>query len=408
MQQFNSFITEKFDENVFKLSHDDHIKLVELDHRYGELFINFKYNMELNDIENYKEEWEKFSAAREKKKKYFPKLKFPVKNILKDEWFEDAEKLLNEFKKFDCYLSKYYIQNIQRLIITGKFNLDKSEENTKAINKLLCVKPSPEIYKAALTLLKRHPWKNKRSEQPFTGPQVVKELQKHIDKLKLDFKAVVDPYMIPRMGVRGERKKLTIRKDAHFSEIDLGSLKVHEVEVHCARRDAGIKQGLFLMLFGMPYANELDEGMAIFNSINYNPKGLKPNLFWDIAIKVIIGYNINKDFCEIYDIIYDLCEADETKGLDENLFRNLIRTKRMLGDCALPGGNTREEMDYFTGYTMVKGLSKEMKKDLVQYNIGAEQIPELNNIKAFFRVNKFDKIDPESIKIKKWTKREDW
>ena len=47
---------------------------------------------------------------------------------------------------------------------------------------------------------------------------------------------------------------------------------------------------------------------------------------------------------------------------------------------------------YFRGYNLVKEMDDKMRDDILHYNIGPDQIYELENIKEFLKVNKFKKL----------------
>jgi hypothetical protein len=79
---------------------------------------------------------------------------------------------------------------------------------------------------------------------------------------------------------------------------------------------------------------------------------------------------------------------------DEVLFKNIIRAKRENIDTSLLGGIS-DDADYFLGYNLVKDMTDEERDDILKYNIGLQHIKELDKIKAFFEVNKFNPIKYE-------------
>lgn len=378
---------------VRKLTEEERKKLIELDLEYKEIYLYMREHLDATDVMNAKEEWSKFLKARKEGKKYFPQFKLVVDDIEKD-FIVRCRKLVREFESFNCYLSKFYVQRLNELIIAAEFTTNRNEITLSNFLNYYGTRPTYEQYQDAVKMIKEHPWKNVKEDQHWRGEDVVPKLQKHIDNLGYDYKATLNPCMVARMNVLPNVPALQIKTDAYFSDIDVESLKVHEVEVHCGRRYFGMEKGLYIMLDGFSHRNKLDEGLAIYNSINKNPLGVKPNLFFCIAIKVIIGYHIyEKDFCEIYDFLKELCP----EAPDYELFKNIIRFKRVLIDSSRRGGDVTSETDYLLGYRMVQDFSDEMKKDLIKFNIGPEHIKELPKLKKFFELNKFEKITSDML-----------
>ena len=80
---------------------------------------------------------------------------------------------------------------------------------------------------------------------------------------------------------------------------------------------------------------------------------------------------------------------------DKTIFRNVVRTKRNIGDCRIISGAI--ETGYLKGYKLVTLMSDEEREDILKYNIGPDQMGDLNNIKVFLEVNEFK---PLKIKVK--------
>ena len=47
------------------------------------------------------------------------------------------------------------------------------------------------------------------------------------------------------------------------------------------------------------------------------------------------------------------------------------------------------DSDYLDGYERVKNMDDKLRKDLLEYPIGPNQLYELDTIKKFFEINKF-------------------
>ena len=246
----------------------------------------------------------------------------------------------------------------------------------------------------AWSLIADHPYEDKREEQPYRGKDVLPMMQEWMNKRGYGFEIKLNPYMIARQNVEPHNKTLHIKTDAQFSKLDVESLRIHEIDVHVARRYWGYKTGLNLFADGLLYRNTLDEGMAINQSLHHNKYGVKPNLEFDIAIKAIIGYYILQlDFCQIYDMLIDKVRTEQNKDIIEFIvFKNICRFKRTLQDCRLLGGDSHGETDYMLGYRLVHPMPQDLKEDIVRWNIGPGQLPDLPLIKLFFECNKFDPL----------------
>lgn len=375
-----------------KLSSSDKQKLIDLDNEYKDIYTQFWNDWYDSGVENQKEEFKKFINARKNGKKYFPQLKLSL-GKLDNDFLEKCRVLKSKFLNFNCYLSKFYIEKINEMYNQACWCVNPCKENLELINDTLSVNITDEIYDSAMEMLKSYPWKDVSEDQTMYGKDVVPKLQKHINKLEYDYKAVLNPHLLARMKVVPNKPHLEIKTSAKYSDIDVESLKVHEVEVHCGRRYYGMKLGLYLMLDGLYGRNTLDEGMAIYNSMHYNPLGVKPNLQWKIAIKIWIAKHIDLDFCELFERIKEMCPT----APDVEIFENLLRFKRMLLDCSLPGGDCLIQSDYFIGYQMIKKMDKSLRDDILHYNIGPDQLKELDKIKKFFKLNKFKPITEKDL-----------
>lgn len=379
-------------DTVHKLSKSERKKLLEIDSLYRELYTDYWNKWYDSGVINQKQEFKKFIDAKKNGDKYYPQLEISLHYL--DKTFLDRCRILRtKCEQFKCFLSKYYIGKIDEMYCQANWAINPSKETMYELNNFLCINISDDVYEEAMKMLKEHPWEDVSDEQTMDGPDVVPQLQQHIKKLGYEYDAVLNDTLLARMKVLPNRPELQIKTSAKYSPIDVGSLKVHEVEVHCGRRYYGMQQGLYLMLDGLPGRNTLDEGMAIYNSIHMNPLGIKPNLFWKVAIKIYIAKHIDKDFHELYEDIEKMCPT--VPKLE--IFENLLRFKRMLKDCSLPGGDCMIQSDYFIGYQMIKNMDKKLRNDILHYNIGPNQIKDLDKIKKFFKLNKFKPITKKDM-----------
>ena len=377
-----------------KLTDAEKTQLLELDKEYGKFFREFWFKWDRTDCKNLEDEWEKFKTALDNREKYYPQIKLVV-DKLTPEFLNWGNRLVIKFQNFPCFLSKYYIENINYMMNQAIGTIYKTDEAFAILNRQMCPKVSEENYTAAWKMIKEHPYKDVREEQKYRGKDIVGFMQKHIDDCDFHYKVELNQYMIARQNVVPHEPVLHIRTNGQFSELDVESLKIHEVEVHVARRHWGFQTGLNLFVDGLLERNTLDEGMAIYQSLHHNKYGVKPNLEFDIAIKTIIGYHImDMDFIELYKWLLPKLKTKDNKDvIDLVLFKNLMRFKRVIQDCSLLGGDAISETDYFCGYQLVKDMPKSLKQDLIKWNIGPGQISDLPNIKEFFKVNKFKPLN---------------
>lgn len=377
-----------------KLSRDDKNTLLSLDKLYGHLYKEFWYKWDRTDCKNLESEFKKFISARQKGQKYYPQLKL-VRDELNVNWLDDALRLKSKFQNFNCFLSKYYIENIDYMYHQVNMTTHKDDPYILAkYNQVMTHTISDKDYDFAWKLIKKYPYEDKREEQPYNGKDVLPMMQSHMDKRGYGFNIELNPHMVARQNVEPHNKVLHIKTDGQFSELDVESLRIHEIDVHVARRYYGYKTGLNLFADGLLYRNTLDEGLAINQSLHHNKFGVKPNLQFDIAIKTIIGRHIlEKDFCELFDMLIDKVRTDKNKDIiDFIVFKNICRFKRVLCDCTKYGGDSHGETDYLVGYQLVKNMTDEERDDILKYNIGPDQIKDLPDIKKFLEINKFPSL----------------
>ena len=393
IKDFDQYLKEKY----FKLSEKDKEYLLELDKKYGELAIIFRKEFRAKNVMNLDDEFDKFIEHKRVGEKYFPKLELEQIESSIDIKAE-FEELLAKFENFSSFISKFYIEKIK-----GFLNSIKLSEKYKAMSesgdygKKSMKKdrggsfPSLAEYNYALQIINDYPYEVvKKGVRDIDAEEAAKLFQKKIDELGYEYKVKLVDGMLPRVNVTPEGI-VRVNPDAMFSMTDIEGLYQHELCGHVGRRYYGYQTGLNLFVIGLPESNTYDEGLAIWNSIN-NVKTPKPNIMFNIAIKAIITYHLyDMDFCELFDFIQDLVPNMS----DKTLFRSIVRLKRGVGDRKIYGGAL--ESGYFKGYNLVSVMTDEERDDILKYNIGPDQMDDLDNIKAFLEVNEFE---PLKIKVK--------
>lgn len=403
MNTLTQFIKESY-EDYLVLSSKDKKKLLDLDLEYGELMLIARYETIVREITNKDEEYEKFKELYiDKHIKYFPKLKYKKLRYKEYNLEERARMLLNEFRKLNCFLSKYYIKNLTRILFKIEYleNIDnKDYDDQDELDRRLYAF-NDNTLDTALNMLRKNPYKlpnEKKYEKYITAQEASEIIKKNLDKYGYDWEIIMKPNMLPRMGVNPE-KTFRISKNAKFSDIDIKSLIAHEIKAHVAKRYWGYQTGLFLFVFGLNGKNEFDEGLAIWNTFNIIDEP-KANALFKIALPYVASYYcIKYDFCEAFDKLKELVGNPDYN--DKNIFAQLLRSKRsVLRTDKL--GYWSGDIDYLNGYLSVSKMTAKERDDILKYNIGPEQFFELPTIKKFLEKNKFKPISNTRLnKIKK-------
>lgn len=371
-------------QGIKKLTPEERERLLKLDKLYGDFCAKFKDDCDQTTLTNLDEEYKTFIKYQESGMKYFPQLKRKPCHYT-SQHIALGEYLLNEFNKFPCFLSKYYVELIQPMIQKIKFFMGKI--GPQWYTAYQAQTPTYEEYKLALQTLEENPYEIiGESDRKLDAKKAQELIQAHIDKRGYEWKVIITNDLIPRMSVRAD-KTMNIRSDAKFSNVDISGLKAHEVDGHVGRRYYGLKTGLHLFQYGLLWRNDLDEGLAIYNSL-HKVRKVKPNVMFNIALKTIIAYQLDKmDFCELFEFCKDLAPNLPDKAL----FTTIARFKREVEDCSIKGGNG-DDQSYFCGYQIVKKLTDNERDDILKWNVGPGQIKDIPDIKRFFELNQFKSL----------------
>lgn len=369
-------------EDSIKLSRQQKKKLLFLDRLFWDV-AQMYHKDKAKYVTNISEECEKFLTAYKSNIKYYPKLNFetPLK-YESDGVIEKIDSLIYEFRNFNCFLSKYYIEVLMAYKQMIKGCID-TKNNYPMFNAVRLQKPSLEMYDLAMKTIKEHPYKKiDKAARNLDANDAKEKIEDYLDELDWDWDIQLKSNIQPRMAVGAE--KMSINKNGTFSDIDIEGLKAHEIRGHVGRRYYAMKTGLYLFVEGLLWRNTYDEGLAVWNSINLVDEQ-KPNILFNIALKTIIGYKLSElDFYELFDFVHKLVPTVP----ESIVFKTIIRFKRELQDCSIIGGNG-DDMSYFVGYQLVKSMTDKERDDILKYNIGPGQLNDLAQIKKFFRLNKF-------------------
>ena len=375
---FDEYIIES--NSLFLLDPETKSKLLVLDEKYHKLIEKFRTKYVAQTVKNIKEEYDKFMAAHNLGQTYYPKLEIDNSEV-DMKIYDDMGKLKEEFEKIkdNCYVAKFYLEKLSsmRLSLEQRKKLEDGsyEPGDNPVDK--------ELYNEALKVIKEHPYKKPDFEDDRTNDSntALEAIEDALDELGYDFDVQIDTGMLPRMNVKMGR--VNINKTSKFSDEDIEGLIAHEIKGHVGRRFYGKETGLWLFAYGTQSSSTYDEGLAVWNSLN-KVKHKKDNVMFNIAMKTCISYLMfEMDFCDLFDWV-----KKKAPGMtDYTAFKTVMRPRRRNKDCSIKSGEPMTT--YFKGWKLVNDMDNKTRNDILHYNIGPDQLFELNNIKEFLKVNKF-------------------
>ena len=379
---FDNYILES--NSIFLMDPETKSKLLVLDEKYHKLIDKFRTKYSAQTVNNIREEFDKFMAAKNNGQKYYPQLEIDNSDV-DNKLYDDFGKLIDEFEKIKdkCYIAKFYLEKIHAMRARMD-RLKQLEDGTYEPGD----NPVPkELYQQALKCLKEHPYVKPDYDNDRTNDSddVLEHIEDALDDLGYDFDVRVYSGMLPRMNVK--MGKVRINKTSKFSESDIEGLIAHEIKGHVGRMYYGKETGLWLFAYGLQSALVYDEGLAVWNSLNL-VKHKKANVMFNISMKTCVSYQMYEmDFCDLFDWV-----KKHAKGMsDYTAFKTIIRPRRVNKDCEIMSGGPMTM--YFRGYNLVNAMDNKMRKDILHYNIGPDQLFDLDNIKEFLKVNKFKPLN---------------
>jgi len=379
--------TQKFVEffdvySSLKMTQEDLKRLFVLDKEFDRVR-ELRKTSYMKEILNLDTEREKFLEALQEGKKYNPVFRHHSQPYSQNGLVEKAQELIKEFRAFDCFLSPYYIDKLEFLVTFGKIkkmDLD-SLAYGRAMLDLYGGRVDPALVTAARRIISKNPYVNvNKASQDITAQELAKLAEQELKRLGYDkWKVVLYDNMIPRMGVK-DKYEVKVNSEARFSKRDVPGLLAHELEGHVGRRFHGDLTGLRLFRSGLPGKNQLDEGLAIWKSLQV--KTPKPNVLFNIALFTLLASKCDSmDFYELFQFGKRYIPDN-----DKKLFSKVMRIKKICHDTSLLTGDL-EEQEYLAGYLLVEKMSDREREEILKYNIGPEQFGELDRVKAFLRLN---------------------
>jgi hypothetical protein len=383
MKTLKEYIFESWTQG-WELSPQSRKKLLGLDREYNELVKKIN-EFNSNDIPNLDEEMDKFFKARNDNKKYYPKLKLNYCPFDSNGIVGELEKLLGKFENFqECYLSKFYIENIKSHIKYCKYFIDKKGDPKKSWDGTTV---SDALYKKAIKLLKTCKYQSIRELETISVSKVLKAFEGELEKLGYGWDVELVPHQSSKVDINTPGI-IKLSSNAKFYKVELESLIEHYIRCCIGRKYYGYQSGLYIFIHGLVGSNKLTNGL-IYNGI-LDMDEPKPNTLLNICIKYIIGYL--KQTMGFYEIFNELKQITKDCGVpDRILFKMIAKSKHELVDTKLPGGFENDVID-FEGYQIVNKMNDDEIGNILKYNIGHGQLKELPNIKNFLEQNKFKPI----------------
>lgn len=377
-------INESFDD-MLKLSEIDKKKLIELDKKFGELIVKFDECQPFTKLLNFNEEINKYINSYNTKNRYYPNFKHNTSKYDKktqQEFKDEVKFLITEFESFNqCYLSKFYIERLN-----GVNDCLENKNNNKDIYYL-----DDPIYIKALDIVKKHPYeKINEDKRNISADDVIKELNKKIKEFKYDgWECKKNDHNIIRVTVSLFDHCIYVSDNFKYSKEDIEGLIQHEAYTHVGRKYYGEKIGLELFKCGFRGRSSLDEGLAIWRSLN-KVKKQKQNILFNCAMRYIICSQLQySTFDGLVDLLQKMAPEMKFEKV-VNVIGRCLREFEKIDNDNLHNGYYGDDRTYLRGYLFVDKLSDAERDDVLKYNIGIKHFDSLPTIKKFLKINKFE------------------
>lgn len=149
-----------------------------------------------------------------------------------------------------------------------------------------------------------------------------------------------------RVSVSAGAKRVTIRKNEYFDQVDADRLIKHEIETHVLRSVNGESQPLQVCAIGLPHYLMTEEGLAMYNESQITP--IPQEKFIRVARQVLVSYYAsNLGFAQTYALVREYYRDNWT------CFKSVLRSKRGLSDTSRPGGYIKDHC-YLQGYIKIQ------------------------------------------------------
>ena len=387
MKTLYRYILESYDDSL-RLSKNDKKKLLELDKEFGSLIVEFDKCQPYTKLLNFKEEIDKYIDSYDSAHHHYPKFKHDDSKFTEDKkqyFLDKASQLISRFKAFNnCYLSKFYIDRLN-----GITNEISSYEDHVSEKSTVDYTNDP-LYIEALKVIEKHPYEaiddDKRN---IPADEVISRINDKLEEFGYEgWTCQKSDNEIIRVTVSLFDHCVKVSDHFKYSEEDIEGLIQHEAFTHVGRKYYGEQTGLELFKCGLSGRSSLDEGLAIWCSLNKVSKP-KQNILFNCAMRYVICSQLPSS---TFDGLVNTLQTMAPKMKFEKVVSVIGRCLREFDNISndnLRLGCYGDDRMYFKGYMFVKGLSDEERDDALRYNIGIKDFDSLDTIKKFLKINGF-------------------
>lgn len=290
-----------------------------------------KFISPINDTEEKK----KFFDAYRKGIEYNPQYKYKIPTLSIDK----IEKRVLGIKTNDKILKKLR----ERLLLEVYFIRTISDDNFSIIMNGL---PNDTLVNMASKQMTK---KKSKRQKRYIKAEIVKEIME--ERLAsygiVDWSVKISRKIVANAVSELSKKTLSIKR-RNYSESELKSLLVHEIDTHILRSVNGENQKYHILgVLGMPYYLKTEEGLAIYMEelAGVHSKGrMRFMMARVIACNLALKYSFYHIFKELH---------EKYKFSMNNAYLITKRVKRGLRDTSKAGGYIKDHL-YFEGYMMIK------------------------------------------------------
>ena len=295
---------------------------------------------------------------------YEPEFRFIEPNF-------DIEKIDDELKLIKTAgsaVKRFYDEKIKERLLINKLIKNRGNlEELKKTNKKLYGRPSKELYRQALGIIRQN-INSVASEQEKNLPSC--ELKRQFEEVLRENNIsdwVIKFTKNQTINVSFENKAVRIPEKRFFSQEEIDKLKIHEIKSHVFRSANGYLQPYKIFAVGLANNESTKEGLALYNQSTH---GLMPASSWvKISTSVVCVYLVyaNYSFRQIFNQLIEL-------GLSQEFaWQRLARVFR--------GGFIGKDFLYLEGFNKVKEFAEENGlQDLYVGKIAIEHLAECRTL----------------------------
>lgn len=373
IRDFSIWVKKSFNET-------EENSLIELDNLIDEL--SKKLNLsKITKPKNYMEELDNFITWNGN---YNPKFVYKYPSDKKLQQIEDELKqaeenffdIKAEYKSELFLLFNEKIKELKYKLELIKAYKNQDFENIAKYNNLLFGSINKDYLEEA-----------KKKVTPFTPKydlgrklflfEVAEKVEQHLKKRNIQWKVVLESDLSARILVkRWDPLIVAISKNAVFYEKEINMVLAHEIDVHALRYLNWKKTWWKILQAWTGFYLKDEEGLAIWNSLNYLPENYEKNAMYE---KYLLVYEAqNNDFVGLTNLLRFLHPEDSLL----KIFRRAMRFKRWLQNTAFKWEGTAYFKDkiYLDGYKKISTWIENWWsfKDMLKWKYKVEDLKYIN------------------------------